>query len=63
MYVEYVIVVHHSHGVRGLVIDPYNELDHQRPSNQTETEYVSKMLSEVKRFAQKYGWGCSVYYA
>jgi hypothetical protein len=22
------------HGVRGLVIDPYNELDHQRPSNQ-----------------------------
>lgn len=40
--------------MRGLVIDPYNELDHQRPSNQTETEYVSKMLSEVKRFAQKY---------
>jgi len=22
------------HGVRGLVIDPYNELDHQRPANQ-----------------------------
>nr|CAB3468714.1 unnamed protein product [Digitaria exilis] len=22
------------HGIRGLVIDPYNELDHQRPSNQ-----------------------------
>jgi twinkle protein len=22
------------HGVRGLVIDPYNELDNQRPSNQ-----------------------------
>lgn len=22
------------HGVRGLVIDPYNELDHQRASNQ-----------------------------
>lgn len=22
------------HGVRGLVIDPYNELDHQRPSTQ-----------------------------
>ncbi|XP_040362793.1 twinkle homolog protein, chloroplastic/mitochondrial isoform X2 [Rosa chinensis] len=28
------------HGVRGLVIDPYNELDHQRPPNQTETEYL-----------------------
>lgn len=22
------------HGVRGLVIDPYNELDHQRPPSQ-----------------------------
>ncbi|KAM1213089.1 hypothetical protein PS2_004548 [Malus domestica] len=40
------------HGVRGLVIDPYNELDHQRPPNQTETEYVSQMLTKIKRFAQ-----------
>ncbi|GAB2280877.1 hypothetical protein Dimus_015500 [Dionaea muscipula] len=40
------------HGVRGLVIDPYNELDHQRPSSMTETEYVSQMLTVVKRFAQ-----------
>ncbi|ERN14768.1 hypothetical protein AMTR_s00032p00034370 [Amborella trichopoda] len=40
------------YGVRGLVIDPYNELDHQRPPNQTETEYVSQMLTLVKRFAQ-----------
>ncbi|KAK3188776.1 hypothetical protein Dsin_028337 [Dipteronia sinensis] len=39
------------HGVRGLVIDPYNELDHQRPSNTTETEYVSQMLTKIKRFA------------
>ncbi|MCO5598063.1 hypothetical protein L7F22_052153 [Adiantum nelumboides] len=39
-------------GIRGLVIDPYNELDHQRPSNMTETEYVSRMLSKLKRFAQ-----------
>lgn len=40
------------HGIRGLVIDPYNELDHHRPSNQTETEYVSQMLTKIKRFAQ-----------
>jgi twinkle protein len=37
----------YRHGIRGLVIDPYNEIDHQRPSNQTETEYVSKLLSKV----------------
>ena len=40
------------YGIRGLVIDPYNELDHQRPAHMNETEYVSQMLTKVKRFAQ-----------
>lgn len=40
------------YGIRGLVIDPYNELDHQRPAAMTETEYVSQMLGKIKRFAQ-----------
>ena len=41
------------YGIRGLVIDPYNELEHQRDHGRaTETEYVSNMLSKVKRFAQ-----------
>ncbi|XP_027352791.1 twinkle homolog protein, chloroplastic/mitochondrial isoform X2 [Abrus precatorius] len=48
------------HGVRGLVIDPYNELDHQRPPNQHETEYVSQMLTLIKRFAQHHG--CHVWF-
>jgi twinkle protein len=43
------------HGVRGLVIDPYNEIEHRRPSNMTETEYVSQLLGKVKRFAQHHG--------
>lgn len=34
------------------MIDPYNELDHQRPVHMTETEYVSQMLTRIKRFAQ-----------
>ena len=41
--------------VVGAVIDPYNELDHQRPSSMSETEYVSQMLTKVKRFAQTSG--------
>ncbi|GAB4817546.1 hypothetical protein N2152v2_004592 [Parachlorella kessleri] len=45
----------YRYGIRGLVIDPYNELDHQRPSNMTETEYVSRMLGKIKRFAQTCG--------
>ncbi|CAI0393615.1 unnamed protein product, partial [Linum tenue] len=48
------------YGVRGLVIDPYNELDHQRPPNMTETEYVSQMLTLVKRFAQHHS--CHVWF-
>jgi twinkle protein len=43
------------HGARGLVIDPYNELEHRRPSHMTETEYVSQLLGKVKRFAQNHG--------
>jgi twinkle protein len=43
------------HGVRGLVIDPYNEIEHRRPVNMTETEYVSQLLGKVKRFAQHHG--------
>ncbi|MEW5311410.1 MAG: hypothetical protein WDW38_003129 [Sanguina aurantia] len=42
------------YGIRGLVIDPYNELDHKREAHINETEYVSAMLSKVKRFAQRY---------
>ncbi|XP_039004242.1 twinkle homolog protein, chloroplastic/mitochondrial-like isoform X2 [Hibiscus syriacus] len=48
------------HGIRGLVIDPYNELDHQRHANQTETEYVSQMLTKIKRFAQHHS--CHVWF-
>jgi twinkle protein len=43
------------HGIRGLVIDPYNEIEHRRPPGMTETEYVSQLLGKVKRFAQRHG--------
>ncbi|KAM7500468.1 hypothetical protein LguiA_024882 [Lonicera macranthoides] len=48
------------HGVNGLVVDPYNELDHQRRDSQTETEYVSQLLTKVKRFAQHHS--CHVWF-
>ena len=37
---------------RGLVIDPWNELEHWRPVNLTETEYVSQTLSMVRNWAR-----------
>jgi len=43
------------YGIKGLVIDPYNEIEHKRQSGQTETEYISELLSKTKRFAQNSG--------
>jgi twinkle protein len=43
------------YGVRGFVVDPYNEIEHRRPANMTETEYVSQLIGKLKRFAQHHG--------
>jgi len=37
---------------RGVVIDPWNELEHWRSSNQSETEYISQALSTVRNWAR-----------
>jgi twinkle protein len=42
------------YGVKGLIIDPWNEVDHSRPSRQAETEYISDCLTKIRRFARKY---------
>lgn len=39
-------------GVKGVVIDPWNELEHSRPAAMSETEYVSQCLSKLRRFAR-----------
>ncbi len=41
-------------GIKGLVIDPWNELDHSRPNTLTETEYISQCLSKIRSFARTY---------
>jgi twinkle protein len=43
------------HGIRGLLLDPYNRFEHKRPSGMNETEYVSDMLVRVQRFASGNG--------
>lgn len=42
-------------GKRGLVIDPWNELEHWRPQGMSETEYVSQSLSMVRNWARANG--------
>lgn len=43
------------HGLRGLVIDPWNEFEHTRLSGQTETEGISQALTQIRRFARNHG--------
>jgi twinkle protein len=39
-------------GIRALVLDPWNEVDHSRPNGMTETEYISESLTKIRRFAR-----------
>lgn len=39
-------------GVRVVVIDPWNELDHDRPNDMSLTEYTGRAIKEFKRLAK-----------
>jgi len=41
-------------GIRGMILDPYNEIEHRRPAGMNESEYVSAFLSKVRTFARLY---------
>lgn len=41
-------------GVRILVIDPWNEVEHSRPAGMTEADYVSESLRRLRQFARKH---------
>ncbi|WP_321333938.1 bifunctional DNA primase/helicase [uncultured Bacteroides sp.] len=40
-------------GIRILVIDPFNRLEHQIPAGQTETQYISAFIDQLSNFAQR----------
>jgi twinkle protein len=42
-------------GIRVLVIDPWNEVEHARRREETTTEYISRSIRQLKRFAREYG--------
>jgi len=41
-----------KHEIDGFVIDPWNELDHNRAPFMSETDYVSQALTKIRRFAR-----------
>jgi twinkle protein len=41
-------------GIKGLVIDPWNEIEHQKQGQQSETDYISSTITRLRRFAQRH---------
>jgi twinkle protein len=41
------------HGIKGLVIDPWNEIEHTRPAHLSESEYIGLSLKKVRQFARR----------
>jgi twinkle protein len=41
------------HGTRVLIVDPWNEVDHKRPDNETETDYTGRAIRMLKRFGKQ----------
>jgi twinkle protein len=42
------------HGVRVLLIDPWNEIEHARKREETTTDYIARSIRQIKRFARQY---------
>lgn len=43
-----------QHDCQVVVIDPWNEMDHMREKDETETEYVGRAIKRFKRFARAF---------
>lgn len=42
-------------GVKGLLIDPWNYIEHKSAAGQTETQYISECLTKIKAFSLTHG--------
>jgi len=42
------------HGAKMIVLDPWNEIEHKRRRDETETDYISRALRAIKRFAKQH---------
>lgn len=42
-------------GIKGLILDPWNEIEHQPTASQTETQYISTALTKIRRFCWTHG--------
>lgn len=43
-----------KYGIKILIIDPWNKLEHQRDRNEDKSDYISKVLDKIFKFKRKY---------
>lgn len=48
------LVLVRRRGINAVVIDPWNELEHQRPPQMNETEYTGLCLKKIRQFSRKH---------
>lgn len=41
-----------QYGIKGLIIDPWNEVEHDQKSGEREDQYISRQLTKIRRFAR-----------
>jgi twinkle protein len=41
-------------GIKGLMLDPWNQIDHPKAKGDTETEYISQALGAIRDFARRH---------
>jgi twinkle protein len=44
----------HRHGIKHLIIDPWNEVEHAKPANMAMPDYISYGIRKLKKFAKQY---------
>lgn len=42
------------HGIKVFVLDPWNEIEHRRYRDESETEYIGRAIRALKRFARRH---------
>lgn len=53
-YLELIRIAVVRDGARIVVLDPWNELEHKRARDETETEYIGRAIRALKRFARRF---------
>lgn len=53
-FLEYARIAVTRDGARMIVLDPWNEVEHKRRRDENETDYISRSLRAIKRFAKQY---------